>query len=389
MLSLTNVISISVTQTPTGLGNFNINNLALFTNDPIPVTWTEGQEYGVYVSAAAVGEDFGTSSETYLQAVAVFSQSPNILTGGGNLIILPLDPESSSSSSAAGLGQVLDPETLISAIARTKDSIFYCGIISTKYPTSGGMEALADAVQAYTDKILFLPSNSAIDISGVFTTIKDNGDYRTRCLYYSGTAQEARLFAAAYAGRALSVDFAGSNTAITMNLKELATITPDSGVSQTVYNDMATAGVDGYVSYAGVSSVICNGSNRYFDEVYNLTWFISQLRTNGFNALRNVGSKIPQTENGMSLLKGAYRQVCEQALNNGFLAPGRWTSAEWVGNQADMYDNIVQRGYYIYSSPVALQSAADRSARVAPLVSIAVKQAGAVHSSSVIVNVNR
>jgi hypothetical protein len=374
MLELTNVISISVTEAPVGLGAYNINNLALFTSDQFLVN-TGGDVYRVYVSAAAVGDDFGTGTETYSQAVAVFSQNPNILAGGGNLIIFPL----------TGGGT----EALGTAIARTKDLIFYCGIISTAYGTNSGWKTLADTIQGYGDKILFIPSTTYSDVAGAFTDIMEASDSNTRCLYYSTSALTARLFAAAYASRAMSVNFAGSNTAITMNLKQLATIDPDDGVTQTYYNALATAGVDAYISYAGVSSVVSNGANRYFDEVYNLVWFVSALKVAGFNALAQVSNKIPQTEPGMSLLKSAYRSVCEQAKGNGYIGPGSWTSAEWFGVQGDMNNNILERGYYIYSAPVNLQATADRTAREAPLVQIAIKEAGAIHSSSVIVNINQ
>lgn len=390
MLELLNVINVSVSENPTGLGNYNVNNLALFSNE-VPLANSESSSssssgggsynpgpygiYRVYVSAAAVAADWGTDSETYQQAVAVFSQQPNILAGGGNLIIFPM--------SQTGSG-----ETLLQAITRTIDVIFYAGIISTDYPLAAGMQALSDYVASLEDKILFLPSNLSANIAGIFTDIKDSSNHNTRCLYYSTNALDSRLFAAAYAGRGMSVDFTGSNTAITMNLKQLSTIDPDEGVTQTLYNSCQTAGVDVYVSYAGVSSAVSNGANRYFDEVYNLIWFVSQLKVTGFNALAQVGTKVPQTEPGMSLLKAAYRSVCEQAKNNGFIAPGRWTAAEWFGNQVDMINNILERGYYIYSLPVNQQSATDRADRKAPLVQIAIKESGAIQSSNVLVLVN-
>ena len=115
---------------------------------------------------------------------------------------------------------------------------------------------------------------------------------------------------------------------------------------------------------------------------------VTQLQVAGFNALATVGTKIPQTEPGMSLLKGAYRRVIEQALTNGYIAPGAWNSAEWFGSQDDMLANILQRGYYIYSQPVNLQLQADRELRKAPLIQIAIKQAGAIHSTSVVVSIN-
>lgn len=392
MLELTNVINISVTQAPIGLGAYNVNNLALFTRD-VPITGGYG-DYGVYVSASGVATDFGSESETYQQAVAVFSQNPNILAGGGNLIVVPFEADSSSSSSSSGTlggggGVGVDVESLLEAINRTKDLIFYCGIISTSYPASADMEALADAIQAMGDKILFLPSATYSNVASEFTDIKDALDSNTRCLYYSTSALDARLFAAAYAGRGMSVNFTGSNTAITMNLKQLATIDPDDAITQTIYTALRTAGVDTYIDYAGVPSVASNGANRYFDEVYNLVWLVSALKVAGFNALARVSNKIPQTEPGMGLLKSAYRLVIEQALNNGYIAPGQWTSFEWFGNQEDMNNNILERGYYIYSQPVNLQAVEDRAARRAPLIQIAIKEAGAIHSSNVLVNINQ
>src|SRR5690606_2514858 len=120
------------------------------------------------------------------------------------------------------------------------------------------------------------------------------------------------------------------------------------------------AGADTYVSFQGSPSVNCAGSNRFFDQVYNLGWFIGALEIAGFNYLKQSSTKIPQTENGVDGLKGAYRAVCEQAVTNGYCAPGTWTSPTTFGNQANLLENVEQRGYYIYSQPISQQSQADR-----------------------------
>lgn len=372
MLELTNVINISVSQAPTGLGNYKVNNLALFSEDAF-LSNTANDVFRTYVSPAAVAKDFGSTSETYLQANAVFAQQPNILAGGGELVVFPFSDAS---------------ETLSTAITRVKDLAFFTGIISTKHGTNSDWPALATAVQALGDKILFLPSATYGDVAGAFTTIKAASNTRTRCLFYSTAADDARLFAAAAASRGMCVNFEGSNTAMTMNLKQLIGITPDEGITQTYYNALQTAGVDSYVSYAGVPAYVSNGANGYFDDVFNLIWLVGQLRVNGFNRLAGVGNKIPQTEPGMNLLKGAYREVTEQALRNGYIAPGSWTSAETFGVQEEMLNNIQERGYYIYSAPVNLQAQASRVARQAPLVQIAIKLAGAIHSTNVYVSIN-
>jgi hypothetical protein len=173
-----------------------------------------------------------------------------------------------------------------------------------------------------------------------------------------------------------------------MHLKDLITIQPDPSMTQTLLNKAQAAGADVYASFQGVAKVFTSGANDFFDQVYNLQWFVGALQVAGFNYLAQSSTKVPQTEAGMDGLKGAYRAVCEQAVTNQYSAPGAWNSPTTFGNQADLLQNIAQRGYYIYSVPVAQQLQVDRAARVAPLVQIALKEAGAIQKSTVIVNVN-
>lgn len=368
MLSIDNIITVSVAQSPTVLGVKNVNNLALFTDDTAP----EGFDtYAAYTSATEVASDWGSSSTTYAMANAIFSQVPNILDGGGMLFIVAIETD----------------ETLAAAIARVADTIFFGGILSTAYPSGSDIATLATAVQAMEQKMLFFPSNDDSLIAGSYTTIKDASNSKTRCLLHKDSAATALLFAAAYASRLLSVDFSGSNTFSTMNLKSLAGIDADTAITQTIFGNAETAGVDLIVSYNGLTRVASFGANRYADEVYGINWFSTAIQTAGFNALQLVSSKIPQTEAGVSVVKGAYRQVCEQAVSNGFLAPGTWAGSDWIGNPADMARNIQERGYYIYSQPISKQSAADRAARRVPTIQIAAKMAGAFHKGNIIVNV--
>jgi len=193
---------------------------------------------------------------------------------------------------------------------------------------------------------------------------------------------------AAYAGRGLSTAFSGSNTTQTQHLKDLVGIQPDAGMTQTILNKCKTAGADVYASIQGVPKTFTSGANDFFDQVYNLQWFVGALQVAGFNALAQSSTKLPQTEQGISVLKAAYGSVAQQGVANGYLAPGTWNSPDTFGVLQDFLRNIEEVGFYIYSSPIATQSAADREAREAPLIQIAVKESGAVHSSAVIINVN-
>ncbi|MCT9017190.1 DUF3383 domain-containing protein, partial [Cupriavidus gilardii] len=47
------------------------------------------------------------------------------------------------------------------------------------------------------------------------------------------------------------------------------------------------------------------------------------------------------------------------------------------------------KGYYVYAPPIALQSQADREARKSVSFQVAAKEAGAIHTVDILVNVNR
>lgn len=372
-LSLSNVINVTVQGAAAALGLPNVNTACLFTSEtPSPAF---ADDYKVFKSPSEVLTNFASNSEAYAQALAFFAQIPNVLTTGGYLVIVPLG--------SAGA------EAVDAAIARTKDQVYYFGVIVDQAISASPFATLTTYMQT-VDKMFFYGSATAADIEsgGMLDLLRTGTKTHSRGLYYSIDAADARLFAAAYAGRALSTDFSGNNTTQTMHLKALSGIDANTGVDQTVLTKCITAGVDVYCSIAGLPCVFSNGANTFFDEIYNELWFKLALEVAGFNFLKTTNSKIPQTEPGVDGLKNAYRAVFAQAVRNGFLAPGSWTSADTFGNPADLVRNIADIGYYIYSIPVANQATADRTARLAPTIQCAAKAAGAIHKSNIIVNVN-
>jgi hypothetical protein len=373
MLPLSTVLNVSVASIPQGLANYSLGNLLLVSTDGVPASWGTST-YGIYYSPDQVLTDFGSSSETYLQAVSVFSQQPNILSNQGGLIVYPGQTDLRNSFQTFGTGLAGAP--------------FFSGIISTTYPASGTWAQLAAEVQSMQNKILFLTSGTYADVAGAFTTIKNATSYNTRCIYYGGTAQAGRILAAAYASRLLGTNLEGSLTAITMQFKNLSGITVDETITSTILSACAAAGVDTYIDIAGVSMVYSSGGNRFADQVYNQIWLVNSLQVAAFNALQGVANKIPQTEDGMNLFKSALRIVLKQGIINGYLAPGTWTSPTTFGVQEDFISNILQYGFYIYSAPVGLQSTANRNARIAPTIQIACKEAGAIHSGNILVYIN-
>ena len=385
VLDLTNVISVSVLPSATALGVPNVNTLALFTQET-PTGWAGGQAYAIYKNASGVATDFSLNSSAYAIAAAIFAQSPNPLTTGGYLVIIPrLHPSAW--------------ETVQAAILRMKDVVYFFGILMDEELATSDAGAFA-ALSTYIaglKKMLFYCSSNVADLqpNSALDLIRQAKQYYTRCFYHgnallNGAAvQQTQIFAASYAGRALSTNFSGSLTASTMHLKQLSGITPDVTVGQTQLNLAVTAGIDVYVSISGVSELFTSGANDFFDNVYNLLWLAFAMQTAGFNYLAQTNTKIPQTEEGMTGLRDAYTRICEQAKSAGVLAAGSWTAPDTFGDPALLRSNVLDNGYYVYSQPVIQQAQADREARIAPVVQIAAKLAGAIHSSAVIININK
>lgn len=385
-LDLVNVVSVTVLPTPATLGLPIINTVAVFTSEQ-PSGWSGGQTFGVYKDPAAASTDFGANSSVAAMANAFFAQVPNPVDTDGYLVVIPL---------LTGGGG----ETVRAAIDRIGDAVFYYGVlIDNELAFSNATEFAALVLKIHAaGKLLGYCSSNINDLNpgSPLDLVRQASEFRGRMFYYgnallNGAAvQQTQIFAAAYLGRGLSVDFTGVGTAITMHGKQLAGVTPDQTVGQLQLNLAQTAGIDVYVSIAGVPAVFSSGANQWFDQVYNDDWFAGALQVAGFNYLMPINFKIPQTEEGISGLKDAYRAVCEQAKTAGVLAPGAWTGAVPAGVPQKLFlQNIANVGYFVFSQPVAKQSPADRAARKAPLVQIAAKLAGAVHKSNVLVQMQQ
>lgn len=475
-LSLANVVTISVAEAQQGIGSYNTSNLALFTRET-PGGGFGSDGYKIYLDPSEVTADFGTGSKTAQMANAVFSQNPNILAGGGYLVVIPfvdgvdeVQHLAFSGTPASGVWSIIvdsvyttsdlafdaaasvvqaalrllpgcelvtvsgnyasgfdltftgvggnlplvstadtlqtsapaaititptqttagTNEALAAAVTRTKDLVQYFGLMAAEVTMPTDLAAAAAVVQPL-NKIAFWISRTSADVEtgGSLADLATGSLYKNRGLFYGAeNDDDALVMQASYSGRALSTNFNGSNTTSTMQLKDLIGVQPDPSMTQTLKGKCEDAGVDIYVSLQGVPKVLCFGANRFFDQVYNQLWIVGAFEVAYFNVLAQAATKIPQTEDGMDVIKAALRTVCQQGVTNQYLAPGAWTSPSTFGNQGDFYRNISEVGFYIYSLPVAQQLKAEREARVAPIVQIAIKEAGAIHEGNVIVFIN-
>jgi hypothetical protein len=173
-----------------------------------------------------------------------------------------------------------------------------------------------------------------------------------------------------------------------MNLKTLTGTSADTNLNQTYYNSAKTNGVDIYGDTAGLSCVYSFSNGLYTDEATMNLWLKKALEVALFNYLRKTNTKIPQTNKGITGLKNSAQTVLEQGVRNGSIGTGlTWNDSIPFGDPEVFQEAIEKFGYYIYSIPISQQSQTERENREAPLIQIAVKRAGAIHSSNVVINI--
>lgn len=464
-----NVISVSLSATPMGLGEFNTANLAIFTHEAYGDDFGS-DPYKIYLTASEVAADFGTDSITAKMANAVFAQSPNILTANGYLAVIPEQAASvkiafsniptagkatfyygtdsakvsgdvdydataadvqtalrtipalakatvtgdfehgfvvinpgdiSPSLTAASNTLTLDSdattisftvsnlETLADALTRTTPLVEYVGVTATRLLDQTELLAAAAILQA-DYKIGYFPTTNAADVeTGSKIDLLRSGSFtHSRGLYYGLSEEGALTYAAAYASRGQCVNFSGSNTTLTMNLKQLFGVPVDTTVTQNIKQKCEAAGADIYCSLDGLSCVLSFGANQYFDQVHNFIWFGKAILTNCFNYLRQSSNKVPLNDIGRDALCDQVRKVCAQAIVNGYASPGTWTIPDTFGDPTDFHRNIETVGYFVWAASTTTMSAAQRRNRRLPLISCALKEASAVHGANILVYIN-
>lgn len=344
-----------------------------------------GSSFNIYSSLTQIGLDWGLTSETYQQANEVFLQNPNITTGTGVLVIYAMG----------------SADTLLTACAALLGQIYVGGIIYAGYnETNAHVLAAGAYVQAFSPPTLLgAPTSLLTDLytPGLIFEIQQSTLTQTRGVYYAGQAgtqtagspASARVFMAGYMSRGMATNFYAANTALTMNLKQIAGAQPDPTVNVTVLTQAAAVGADVYATIgASLPAVLSNGANGYFDNIFNLEWLTGALQVAYFNALGGTPTKVPQTDEGFTAVTNALLQVLETAVTNGFLAPGAWNIAIPFGDPNTFINAIAAQGFFIFVPPFASQLPANRQARQAPVVQIAIKYSGAVQSGTVLINFN-
>jgi hypothetical protein len=112
---------------------------------------------------------------------------------------------------------------------------------------------------------------------------------------------------------------------------------------------------------------------RFIDEGMALDWLSANIQVDIVNEMRK--QRIPLTDKGSQYLCDAARNTLLKAVRNGLAAPGIWN---FPGFGDLKKGDTIPEGFYIYAQPVSTLTDADRTARKAPAITIALVGAGAI-----------
>lgn len=252
------------------------------------------------------------------------------------------------------------------------------------------IQAAATLIQAASpSRIMAFTTSDTAELDGarqdtLCSKLKSAGINRAIAVYTSsGQAAGASVL-----GRMATVNFNGSNTTITLKFKQLPGV-PAEYLRTSQADSLRDKNVNVFAAYQNDTSILQEGitcGGWFIDETHGLDWLQDTIQTAVWNLLYTSTTKIGQDEAGSTSIVSTITRALDQGVTNGLIAPGVWQGDEF--GELSKGDTL-STGYYVYIQPLAEQLQADREARKAPPVQIAVKLRGAVHSVDVSIIVNR
>jgi len=371
-------LTISVDGTPQNLTGIdlsaqtNLNGVASVIDAALTgatVTWT-GSRFLITSSTT------GASSTIGYATVGTLATAMRITQAGGAYLLS---------------GAVAETPVQCAAVLSNMSSAWY-GLMfqASTQPTDIESLAVSDFIEALDIRRIYGVTISVTTVldstvtNDLASLQKAAGYLRSFCQYSENVYAVASMF-----GRAFSVNFNAQNSTITLMYKQEPSVVPAT-LTTTQANTLKDKRCNVFVEYDNDTAIIQYGvmsGPAYIDEIHGLDWLQNAIQNACYNLLYTSTTKIPQTDAGSNQLVNAINGVCAEAVNNGLAAPGTWTSAVQFGQL--LTGTYLKAGYYVYVQPMALQSQADREARLCPPIQVAIKLAGAIQELDVSIEVNR
>lgn len=372
--SLDSIVDIEVLVSPLAAARSTFNQ-ALIIGETTGIGTTTRLK--LYENATEVLEDFALTDPEYIAASIYFSQSP--------------------SPDKLWIGFKDSTESWVEALqeCREANSEWYIGIcLGAEYADHIACAAYIEtatpfSIYAYTtsDADCLTGTASPPDI---FTYLKSL-DY-SRSIGQYATTQTAvypnNIYAiVAIMGYACGQNSGLANSAFTLKFKQETGISVEP-LTSTQINVIEGNNGNVYLEYANYYTIFEQGkmaNGDFFDERMNLDMLVNNLQLTLMDLLYQ-NPKIPQTDAGVTQLIGACNDACDEAVRLGFLGPGTWTGPNVLNLKTD---DPLPAGYLVQAEALSTQAQADREARESVPLYVSIKEAGAVHSITIGLYVNR
>ncbi len=282
-----------------------------------------------------------------------------------------------------------EPVDCVSVLANMSSAWYGLMFAAATMPDSDQVLAVAQLVEALSVSRIYgvteidsrvLEASYTNDLASLLSALL----YRRSFVQYSPNVYAV----ASFFGRAFSVNFNANRSTITLMYKQEPGINAEN-ITESQAVALKDKRCNVFVKYDNDTSIIQYGvmsGPAYFDEIHGLDWLQNAIQNSVYTLLYTTSTKIPQTNAGSNQIVNEINAVCEEAVNNGLVAPGQW-NADGFGQL--VRGQYLKTGFYIFALPMELQAQSERETRKAPPISVAVKLAGAIQEVDVIVNVNR
>lgn len=371
-----------------------VNLMAMLdaTADPELVKFTYALQ-GAQLNLEAVTPGAGGNALTLAETGDNITRSGATLTGGtGTDISAMLTMRAADADEGCYIATGIAAETALAAV-ELFDSHFGQTWYAVTIPADADDDdhvACAGYIEATDNKHLYGVSTQE---GGVLSPVSDDDiASRLAALRYNKTvvqySSESPYAVCSLLGRALTVNYTGNSTVITLMYKQEPGIVAES-LTATQISALEAKHCNVFVEYNNNTAIVEPGkvaSGDFIDTITGTDWLAVTIMTAIYNLLYTTSTKVPQTDPGMQLIQTVIEQVLGLAVRNGLLAPGVW-NANGFGTLQQF--DFLPKGWYVFAPPVSQQLQADREARKSVPFQIAAKLAGAVHTVDVIITVNR
>lgn len=376
-LSIPVNVAVSVSPVAAPTPTFN-QGLIVGPSTVIPATTGANPRIRQYSSLAQMATDgFTTSHPEYVAAQLYFGQTP------------------APTYLWVGRQDLTASETPLAALqaCRAASPTWWACLVTSAVDSDHA--AIAAYVESVTPQSCYFYTTSSTTVANntagnVFLTLQASQYKRSFGVYstaQSGAFPNNPYAAAAAMGVAMGLNTGLANSMFTMKFKQLTGIGVEP-LTQTQVTNMETSNGNVYLSYGNTYSWLEQGvmaSGQYLDEVLNLDMFASDIQYSLANLLISQPS-IPRTNAGQAQLLAAVNQACDRAVTRGFIAPGTWNGQQVLNLTPG---TPLPKGYLVQSDSFSKQSASDRQARKAMPIYVSFVEAGAIHSLTVGVYVQR